>query len=99
MKWVLFAMVDGEELGITSKNIDAMMKSTNPKIKRFVGTEGNYGEQLGLTKDWAVRIIKLVGNYGEVFERNVGSGSRLKIDRGLNKLWDKGGIMYAPPIR
>jgi general L-amino acid transport system substrate-binding protein len=99
VKWVLFAMVDAEELGITSKNVGDMMKSTNPKIKRFVGTEGNYGEQLGLTKDWAVRIVKLVGNYGEVFERNVGSGSPLKIDRGLNKLWDKGGIMYAPPIR
>jgi general L-amino acid transport system substrate-binding protein len=99
VKWVLFAMVNAEELGITSKNIDDMMKSTNPAIKRFVGTEGSYGEQLGLTKDWAVRIIKAVGNYGEAFERNVGSGSPLKIDRGLNKLWNKGGIQYAPPIR
>jgi len=99
VKWVLFAMINAEELGITSKNVDEMTKSTNPNIKRFVGTEGNYGEQLGLTKDWAVRIVKLVGNYGEVFERNVGSGSPLKIDRGLNKLWDKGGIQYAPPIR
>jgi general L-amino acid transport system substrate-binding protein len=99
VKWVLFAMINAEELGITQKNIDEMTKSTNPSIKRFVGTEGNYGEQLGLTKDWAVRIVKLVGNYGEVFERNVGSGSPLKINRGLNKLWDKGGIQYAPPIR
>jgi len=98
-KWVLFAMVNAEELGITSKNIDEMVKSTNPSIKRFVGTEGSYGEQLGLTKDWAVRIVKAVGNYGEVFERNVGSGSPLKIDRGLNKQWNKGGIQYAPPIR
>ena len=98
-KWVLFAMINAEELGITSKNIDDMMKSTNPAVKRFVGTEGSYGEQLGLTKDWAVRIIKAVGNYGEAFERNVGSGSPLKIDRGLNKLWNKGGIQYAPPIR
>jgi general L-amino acid transport system substrate-binding protein len=99
VKWVLFAMINAEELNITSKNIDEMAKSTNPEVKRFVGTEGSYGEQLGLTKDWAVRIIKLVGNYGESFERNVGSGSPLKIDRGLNKLWNKGGLQYAPPIR
>ena len=99
VKWTLFAMLDAEEFNITSKNVDDMVKSTNPEIKRFVGTEGNYGEQLGLTKDWAVRIIKLVGNYGESFERNVGQGSPLKIDRGLNRLWTKGGIQYAPPIR
>src|SRR5664280_2257268 len=99
VKWTLFAMINAEELGITSKNVDEMMKSTNPDVKRFVGTEGNYGEQLGLDKDWAVRIIKLVGNYGESFDRNVGSGSPLKIDRGLNKLWNKGGIQYAPPVR
>src|SRR5512135_1206104 len=99
VKWVLFAMLNAEELNITQKNIDDMVKSPNPEIKRFVGTEGNYGEQLGLTKDWAVRIVKLVGNYGEAFERNVGSGSPLKIDRGLNKLWNKGGVQYAPPIR
>jgi general L-amino acid transport system substrate-binding protein len=99
VKWVLFAMLNAEELGITQKNVGDMMKSANPSIKRFVGTEGNYGEQLGLTKDWAVRIIKAVGNYGESFERNVGKGSPLKIDRGLNKLWNQGGIQYAPPIR
>jgi general L-amino acid transport system substrate-binding protein len=99
VKWVLFAMINAEELGITQKNIDEMTKSTNPAIKRFVGTEGAYGEQLGLTKDWAVRIIKAEGNYGEAFERNVGMGSPLKIARGLNKLWDKGGVQYAPPIR
>src|ERR1700693_1989514 len=99
VKWALFAMINAEELNITSANIDEMTKSTNPEIKRFVGTEGNYGEQLGLSKDWAVRIIKLVGNYGESFERNVGQGSPLKIDRGLNALWTKGGIQYAPPIR
>jgi general L-amino acid transport system substrate-binding protein len=99
VKWVLFAMINAEELGITQKNVDEMMKSTSPDVKRFVGTEGNYGEQLGLTKDWAVRIIKAEGNYGEAFERNVGQGSPLKIARGLNRLWDKGGIQYAPPIR
>ena len=99
VKWVLFAMLNAEELNITQNNVDEMVKSGNPEIRRFVGTEGTYGEQLGLTKDWAVRIIKLVGNYGESFERNVGQGSPLKIDRGLNKLWSKGGIQYAPPIR
>jgi general L-amino acid transport system substrate-binding protein len=81
------------------ENLDEALKSPNPEIKRFVGTEGNYGEQLGLSKDWAVRIVKQVGNYGESFERNVGMGSPLKIERGLNKLWTKGGIQYAPPIR
>jgi len=99
VKWVLFAMLNAEELNITQNNVDEMVKSSNPEIRRFVGTEGNYGEMLGLTKDWAVRIIKLVGNYGESFERNVGQGSPLKIDRGLNKLWSKGGIQYAPQIR
>jgi general L-amino acid transport system substrate-binding protein len=99
VKWVHFAMINAEELGISQKTIDEALKSTNPDVKRFVGTEGNYGEQLGLTKDWAVRIVRHVGNYGEVFERNVGQGSRLKIARGLNNLWTKGGIQYAPPIR
>jgi general L-amino acid transport system substrate-binding protein len=99
VKWTLFAMIDAEELNITSKNIDAMKASTSPDVRRFVGAEGNYGEQLGLTKDWAASIVRLVGNYGEVFERNVGSGSPLKINRGLNRLWSQGGIQYAPPIR
>ena len=99
VKWTLFGMLDAEELNVSSKNIDEMLKSNNPEIKRLVGTEGNFGEQLGLTKDWAVRIVKHVGNYGESFERNVGQGSPLKIDRGLNRLWNKGGIQYAPPVR
>ena len=99
VKWTLFAMINAEELAISQKTLDEALKSTNPEIKRFVGTEGNFGEQLGLTKDWAVRIVKHVGNYGESFERNVGQGSTLKIERGLNKLWNKGGIQYAPPIR
>jgi len=99
VKWVHFAMLDAEELNVTSKTISDALKSDNPEIKRLVGTEGNYGEQLGLTKDWAVRIVKHVGNYGEVFERNVGQGSPLKISRGLNSLWSKGGLQYAPPIR
>jgi general L-amino acid transport system substrate-binding protein len=99
VKWVHYAMLNAEELGITSKNLDEMSKSTNPEVKRLLGSEGNYGEQLGLTKDWAVRIIKHVGNYGESFERNVGEGSPLKIARGLNRLWTKGGLQYAPPVR
>ena len=92
-------MLNAEELGITPGQRRRDDEIDNPEIKRFLGTEGNFGEQLGLTKDWAVRIIKQVGNYGEVFERNVGTGSPLKIDRGLNTLWTKGGLQYAPPIR
>jgi general L-amino acid transport system substrate-binding protein len=99
VKWSVYAMLNAEELGITSKNIDEALKSSKPEIKRFVGTEGNYGEQIGLTKDWAVRIIRHVGNYGEVYDRNLGAGSKLNIPRGLNQLWNDGGIQYAPPIR
>ena len=99
VKWAHFAMVNAEELGITKANVDDMAKSDNPDVKRLLGSEGKYGEALGLTNDWAVRIIKQVGNYGEVFEKNVGQGSPLKIARGLNALWSKGGLQYAPPIR
>jgi general L-amino acid transport system substrate-binding protein len=99
VKWTFYAMVNAEELGITSQNIDEALKSTKPDVMRFVGTEGTYGEELGLTKDWAARIIRHVGNYGEVYERNVGIESDLGIPRGLNELWNAGGILYAPPIR
>jgi general L-amino acid transport system substrate-binding protein len=99
VKWTLFAMVGAEELGVNQKNVDEMAKSDKPELKRAMGTDGNLGEQLGLTKDWIIRIVKAVGNYGESFERNVGSGSKLGIARGLNQLWSKGGIQYAPPIR
>jgi len=99
VKWTLFAMVDAEELGVTQKNVDEMAKSDKPELKRAFGTDGNLGEQLGLTKDWVSRIVKAVGNYGESFDRNVGAGSKLGIARGLNQLWNKGGIQYAPPIR
>jgi general L-amino acid transport system substrate-binding protein len=99
VKWTLFAMVTAEELGITQKNADEMAKSDKPEMKRVFGTDGNLGEQLGLTKDWVSRIVKAVGNYGESFERNVGAGSKLGIARGLNQLWNKGGLQYAPPIR
>jgi general L-amino acid transport system substrate-binding protein len=99
VKWALFAMIDAEELGVTQKNVDEMAKSDKPEFRRAFGTDGNLGEQLGLTKDWVSRIIKAVGNYGESFDRNVGAGSKLGIARGLNQLWTKGGIQYAPPIR
>ena len=99
VKWVHYAMVNAEELGVSSKTIDEAIKSNKPDVKRFVGADESYGTQLGLTNDWAVRIIKHVGNYGEVFERNVGTGSRLAIPRGINSLWNSGGILYAPPIR
>jgi general L-amino acid transport system substrate-binding protein len=99
VKWTLFAMINAEEMGVTQKNLDEMVKSDKPDLKRAVGTDGNLGEQLGLTKDWFVRIIKAEGNYGEAYERNVGSGSKLQIARGLNQLWNKGGIQYAPPMR
>ncbi|MCC6778052.1 MAG: amino acid ABC transporter substrate-binding protein [Hyphomicrobiales bacterium] len=99
VKWTLYAMLNAEELGITSQNIDEAVKSSKPDVRRFVGAEGDYGEDLGLTKDWAVRIIRHVGNYGEVYERNVGIDSDLGIPRGLNQLWSAGGIQYAPPIR
>jgi general L-amino acid transport system substrate-binding protein len=99
VKWTLFAMVDAEEAGITSKTLDDKAKSDNPEVKRMLGFEGNFGETLGLTKDWVYRIVKHVGNYGEMFDRNVGDGSPLKIKRGINALWSKGGLQYAPPIR
>ena len=99
VRWTLFALVNAEELGVTSKNVDQMLKSPNPEIRRLLGVEGAFGEGLGLTKDWVVRLVKRVGNYGEIFERNVGQGSQLKIKRGLNALWNKGGVMYAPPVR
>ncbi|MGA0595960.1 amino acid ABC transporter substrate-binding protein [Enterovirga sp. CN4-39] len=99
VKWTHNALLAAEELGVTKANVDQMTKSDNPEIKRLLGTEGSFGESVGLTKDWAVRIIKGVGNYGEIFDRNVGEGSRLKIKRGLNALWNKGGLQFAPPIR
>jgi len=99
VKWVHFALVNAEELGVTQANVNQMLGSTNTNIKLLLGTEGDFGRALGLDNDFAVRIITAVGNYGEIFERNVGSGSRLKIARGLNNLWSKGGLQYAPPVR
>jgi general L-amino acid transport system substrate-binding protein len=99
VKWVHFALLNAEELGITQANVAEMESSTNPEIKRFMGKDGDLGKGLGLDNDFAVKVVKAMGNYGEMFERNVGSGSRLKIERGLNKLWNNGGLQYAPPLR
>ena len=98
-RWVLFALVNAEELGVTSENVDQMKENDNPNIKRLLGSEDTMGEYLKLDSAWAANAIKHVGNYGEIFERNVGSGSPLKIERGINALWTEGGIMYAPPVR
>ena len=98
VRWTFYAMVNAEEMGVNSQNIDEMLKSPSPEIRRLLGVEGDFGTQIGLTNDWAVRIIRKVGNYGEIFERNVGMGSQLKIPRGKNALWNQGGLQYAPPI-
>lgn len=99
VKWTFFAMVAAEEHGITSKNVDKMKSSTNPSVKRILGTEGKMGANLGLNADWAYQIVKQVGNYGEVFEKNIGLNTPLKMERGLNALWTKGGLQYSPPFR
>jgi general L-amino acid transport system substrate-binding protein len=101
VKWTYFALLDAEEFGITKANVDEMKNSDNPEIKRVLGQEADtkIGTDLGVSNDWVVNIVKAVGNYGEMFERNVGSGSPLKIARGINALWTKGGLQYAPPIR
>jgi len=99
VQWTHFALITAEELGVSKENADEKLKSDNPDIRRLLGVEGDFGKGLGLAPDWAYRIIKAVGNYGESFERNVGDGSPIKIKRGLNALWTKGGLQYAPPIR
>jgi len=100
VRWSHFAMVGAEELGVTSANVEELAKTTkNPDIARMLGAEGEFGKDLKVPKDWVVKIIKQVGNYGESFDRNVGAGSDLKIERGLNAQWNKGGLQYAPPIR
>jgi general L-amino acid transport system substrate-binding protein len=98
VKWVHFALLDAEELGVGSQTIDQALASTKPAVRRLVGVVGTFGEGLGLDKQWAVRIVRAVGNYGEIYERNLGGGSALGIPRGMNQLWNLGGIQYAPPI-
>ncbi len=99
MKWVGFALLNAEELGVTQANVEEMKSSDNQKIRRLLGQDGTFGEDIGLTNAWAANVLTAVGNYGEIFERNIGSGSSMQIARGLNALWTKGGIQYAPPIR
>lgn len=99
VKWSLNAAIEGEYQGVTSKNVDELKAKGNPGQKRLLGTEGDLGQKLGLSDDWAYQIIKQVGNYAESFERNVGQGSPLKIKRGLNAQWNKGGILYSPAMR
>jgi general L-amino acid transport system substrate-binding protein len=99
VKWVVYALLEAEEYGITQANVDQMKSSTDPVVQRILGTSEDTGKLLGLDKEWAYRAIKAVGNYGEVFERNVGPKSALKLPRGANNQWNKGGLMYAPPVR
>ncbi len=99
VNYSVLAMIEAEELGITSKNVDEMLKSTDPKVQRFLGVTPGNGKALGLDEKWAYNIVKQVGNYGEVFERNVGVHTPLMIERGLNALWNQGGLMYSPPFK
>ncbi|MGB5736445.1 MAG: amino acid ABC transporter substrate-binding protein [Thiohalocapsa sp.] len=98
-RWTLFALVNAEELGVTSGNVDAMKTSSNPEVRRLLGVEGATGTGLGLADDWVYQVVKQVGNYGELFTRNVGADSPLGVERGLNALWKDGGLQYAPPFR
>jgi general L-amino acid transport system substrate-binding protein len=99
VRWAQYAMLEAEEYGITSKNVDEMLKSENPTIKRILGVTPGMGKALGVDEKWVYTIVKQVGNYGESFDRNVGKDSALKVERGQNELWTKGGLQYAPPIR
>jgi general L-amino acid transport system substrate-binding protein len=99
VKWVAFGLVDAEELGVSSHNIDKALASKKPEVMRLVGVEGGFGSKLGVDDAFLVRAVKAVGNYGEIFDRNLGTDSALKIPRGLNQLWSAGGVMYAPPMR
>jgi general L-amino acid transport system substrate-binding protein len=99
VKWVVYSLVKAEELGINSQNVDQLANSNDPDIKRFLGKEGNLGEGLGLTNDFAARIIKHVGNYAEVYDRNLGPKTKFNLARGQNQLWSKGGLLYSPPFR
>jgi general L-amino acid transport system substrate-binding protein len=99
VRWAQYAMLEAEEYGITSKNVDEMAKSDNPAIKRILGVTPGMGKALGVDEKWVYNIVKQVGNYGECFDRHIGKDSALKVERGLNKLWTQGGLQYAPPIR
>jgi general L-amino acid transport system substrate-binding protein len=98
-RWTYYALLEAEELGVTQANVDEMLGSDNPAIKRLLGVEGDFGTPMGLTADWAYRIVKHIGNYSETYERHVGPSTPIGLARGLNALWKDGGIQYAPPIR
>jgi general L-amino acid transport system substrate-binding protein len=99
VKWTTFALIEAEELGINQGNVDQLKTSQDPTIRRFLGLEGDLGQGLGLTNEFAANIIKQVGNYGEIYERNIGQGSQFKLERGQNALWNNGGLLYSPPFR
>ncbi len=99
VKWVNFALVNAEELGVSSANADQATASTKPDVRRLTGAEGGFGKSLGLDDAWAIRAVKATGNYSEIYERNLGVNSPLGIPRGLNQLWNMGGVLYAPPMR
>jgi len=99
MRWTVFALILAEELGITQANVEQMLTSTNPEIRRLLGVSGDHGPAMGLDRRWAYNAIRAVGNYGEIFERHLGSGSPIGLPRGYNNLWNRGGLMYAPPMR
>jgi general L-amino acid transport system substrate-binding protein len=99
VKWVNFALVNAEELGVSAANADEAVASTKPDVRRLTGAEGGFGKSLGLDEAWAIRAVKATGNYSEIYERNLGVNSPLGIPRGLNQLWNMGGVLYAPPMR
>ncbi|MDO8276797.1 MAG: amino acid ABC transporter substrate-binding protein, partial [Burkholderiaceae bacterium] len=99
VKWVIYGLLEAEEYGVEQGNVDKMKTSTDPVVQRILGTGEDTGKLLGLDKEWMARAIKTTGNYGEIFNRNVGPASPLKLPRGSNNLWNKGGLMYAYPIR
>ena len=98
VNWTIFALIEAEELGITSANIDSKKNDADPRVQKLLGTQPGVGKKLGLRETWAYEVIKTVGNYGEIYDRNLGSGSQLKLDRRYNKPWNQGGIMYSPPF-
>ncbi|MFB2892859.1 amino acid ABC transporter substrate-binding protein [Aerosakkonemataceae cyanobacterium BLCC-F50] len=99
VRWVVYTLIEAEELGVNSKNVTQLISSKDPIFRRFLGVEGGLGKGLGLTNDFTVRIVKSVGNYGEIYNRNLGPNTSLKLDRGLNNLWNKKGLLYSPPFR
>ena len=98
-RWTLNALIVAEELGVTQANVDSMKTAKNPEVKRLLGEEGDFGSMLGLSKDWAYQVIKALGNYGEIYDRHIGPKTAIGLDRGVNQLWTKGGILYSPPFR